>query len=63
MYYTKYLFLLLTVFLVLGGCASGPSKAPTTLPAIEKQNTDTQEPSIENIVTLYQDALDRKSVV
>ncbi len=57
MYYTKYLFLLLTAFLVLGGCASGPSKVPTALPKIEKHNTDTQEPSVENLVTLYQDAL------
>ena len=57
MYYTKYLFLLLTAFLVLGGCASGPSKAPTAPLKIEKQDADTQEPSVENLVTLYQDAL------
>jgi len=59
MYYTKYSFLLLILLLLLGGCASGPSKAPLALPATEKQDTktDTHEPSVENLVTLYQDAL------
>jgi len=41
---------------LLGGCASGPSKV-STAPKVEKQDTGTHKPSVENLVTLYQDAL------
>lgn len=56
MYYIKHLFLLTILLLLLGGCASGPSKTPIAL-KVEKQDTDTQKPSIENLVAFYQDAL------
>jgi len=57
MYYIKYLFLLLILSIFLGGCASGPSKTPSAPPIVKKKDTNEQTPSIENLVTLYQDAL------
>ncbi len=57
MYYTKCLFLLLTLLTLLGGCASGPSKISALPPKVEEQETGTQEASVENLVTLYQNAL------
>jgi len=57
MYYIKYLFLMLTLIVLLGGCASVPSNIPSAASEIKAQDSNIQEPSIESLVTLYQDAL------
>ena len=57
MYYIKHLFLILILIVLLGGCASSPSNIPSTAPEIKVQDSNIQEPSIDNLVTLYQSAL------
>jgi len=60
MYYTKYLLLIPTI--LLAGCVSGLPETPSENSAIKAQDTkntvfSTKRPPIENLVTLYENAL------
>jgi len=60
MYYTKH-FLLVLLAILLGGCATGlPESPPADSPdSVQGTNNteNTEKPSVENLVTFYQDAL------
>ena len=57
MYYIKHILPLLTLTAFLAGCASGPSGKSSVSPGVTQQEKNSQKPPIENLVTLYQDAL------